>query len=93
MIAVLLSILAAALHESAGSGPKETAPFDVARPGWRIEWEGRDVRIYVLNEQNQVMFLPANEKGMSRGSAAVPLDAGRYYLRVGGASWKVKVVE
>ena len=92
MTAFLLTIVAALL-EAGGSGPKDTQIFEIKRAGWQVEWEGRDVRIYVLNDQNQIMFIPANGTEPKRTSSAVPLDAGRYYLRVSGQAWKVKVVE
>ena len=93
MMTFLLLTVAALLEAAGGGAAKDTATFEVKRAGWQVEWEGRDVRIYVLNENNQVMFVPANEKGASKGKASVPLDAGRYYLRVSGAQWKVTVAE
>ncbi|HTE06233.1 MAG TPA: hypothetical protein VK824_08555 [Planctomycetota bacterium] len=82
-----------------GSGPKQTAMFDVASGEWRLEWTAKDaagagyVGIAVYNESGALVAMPVNQASGGSDTSYVHAKPGRYYLDINAANveWTVTV--
>lgn len=87
----------------AGRGDKQTEPFVIAGPNWRLnsslkhstEMSAKSVKLSVYDSKNLLVAEVSNPQGLDADTSEVPAGPGRYVVRVESTDvdWHVALEE